>query len=381
VFSKPTVDKSSKAAILVLEDGSWIEGTGFGALKKVSGEIVFNTGMVGYPESITDPSYNGQILLQTYPLIGNYGIFSEHFESDSPKIKGYVIHELCKEPSHWSSELSLDDWLEKSGVPGIENVDTRMLTKKIRVNGTMLGILWTYEKGKKPDVNKLKEEVKRIEDPNKSDLAYQVATNEVQKIEVGSDFHVVLIDCGVKKSIIHNITARGFNVTIVPPKSPVSMILDMEANAVVLSNGPGDPKKCLEVIESTRQIIENRIPLLGICLGCQIVALSMGGDTYKLKFGHRGQNHPCIDLDSGRCYITSQNHGFSVDAHSAKKAGLKITFINANDKTVEGLAHPRLPIITTQFHPEASPGPYDSNFVFDQFFNTLCVNQRGTSHT
>ena len=265
----------SKEAILVLEDGTLVKGAGFGALKKVYGEVVFNTGMVGYPESITDPSYKGQILMQTYPLVGNYGVFPNHFESDHPQIEGYVIHELCRQPSHWSSAMTLDDWLEGCGVPGIEGVDTRMLTKKIRIKGTMLGILWTYEKGNEPNISELKDEVKNIPDPNRRELAYEVATDRVKRFGGGSEKNIVLVDCGVKSSIIKNIMERGFNVIQVPPKTSAKQILDMNPVGVVLSNGPGDPKMCSDVIEATRQIIEEKIPILGICLGCQILALSL----------------------------------------------------------------------------------------------------------
>jgi carbamoyl-phosphate synthase small subunit len=210
-------------------------------------------------------------------------------------------------------------------------------------------------------------------------LAYEVATDRVKRFDVGSDLSIVLVDCGVKSSIIKNIMRRGFNVIQVPPKTSASEILGMAPVGVVLSNGPGDPKMCREVIEATRQIIEERVPILGICLGCQILALSLGGDTYKLKFGHRGQNHPCLDIDTGRCYITSQNHGFAVDEESAKRIGFKVSLINANDKTVEGIAHQSLPLMAVQFHPEASPGPNDTNFLFDEFFSKL-RKSRGVPH-
>ncbi|MDQ1279115.1 MAG: carbamoyl-phosphate synthase small subunit [Thermoproteota archaeon] len=369
-----TTRTTSKEAILVLEDGTLVRGAGFGALKKICGEVVFNTGMVGYPESITDPSYKGQILMQTYPLVGNYGVFPDHFESDHPQIEGYIIHELCRQPNHWSSIITLDDWLEESGVPGIEGVDTRMLTKKIRISGTMLGILWTYEKENEPNISKLKDEVKNILDPNKRELAYEVATDKVKRFDIGSEKNIVLIDCGVKSSIIKNIMSRGFNVIQVPPKTSASQIIDMNPLGVVLSNGPGDPKMYSEVIQTTRQIVDEKVPIFGICLGCQILALSLGGDTYKLKFGHRGQNHPCIDLETGRCYITSQNHGYAVDEESTKRIGFNITLINANDKTVEGIVHRSLPLMAVQFHPESSPGPHDTNFLFDQFLNKLNKN-------
>ena len=359
---------STKRAILILEDGAVLRGNGFGATKKTYGEVVFNTGMAGYPEAITDPSYKGQILVQTYPLIGNYGVASSVFESDGPKIEGYVVRELCDDPSHWASELTLDVWLEKSGIPGIEGVDSRMLTKKIRIRGTMLGMLQVYEEGDEDPIDRLKEEVKHLVHPDKLKWAYAVATDRVKKFDAGSDRDVVLIDCGVKTSIIRNIVERKFNVVLVPPKTSTSEILDLKPVAVVLSNGPGDPKMCKEVIETTGELVEAKIPILGICLGCQMLALALGGDTYKLKFGHRGQNHPCIDLDTRRCYITSQNHGFAIDEKTLEKTGLRVTLINANDRTVEGIEHKSLPVKAFQFHPEASPGPTDANFYFDQFF-------------
>ncbi|MEM3088513.1 MAG: glutamine-hydrolyzing carbamoyl-phosphate synthase small subunit, partial [Candidatus Bathyarchaeia archaeon] len=331
--------EASKLATLILADGIVVHGIGFGAQKKVYGEVVFNTGMVGYPEAITDPSYNGQILVQTYPLIGNYGVCEEHFESDGPKIEGYVIHELCREPSHWASKRTLDEWLEASGVPGIERVDTRMLTKKIRVHGVILGILCVYEHGDDPDIPALLEEVKHIPDPNKTDLVAEVATKKIQQLDVNGKHHVVLIDCGVKKSIVRSLLNRKVNVTIVPPYMSAEKILDMSPDGILLSNGPGDPKMVPYLIKTVKQLIETNIPIMGICLGNQILALAFGGDTYKLKFGHRGQNHPCIELNTGRCYITSQNHGYAVNAEQLKGTGLRVTHINANDKTVEGLAH------------------------------------------
>jgi len=365
------LNETNKNAVLVLEDSTLIKGVGFGATKKVSGEVVFNTGMIGYVEAITDPSYHGQILMQTYPLIGNYGVCPDHFESDGPKIQGYIIHELSRKPSHWASKFTLDEWLEKTRVPGIERVDTRMLTKKIRVKGTMLGILQVYEWGDDPNLDELKEEAKHLPDPNKRCLAYEVAIKRIKRIEVGGKSDIVLIDCGVKRSIVKNLTDRNLNVILVPPKTTDKEILDMNPVGVIISNGPGDPKMYKEVIEVTRQIVKAKMPVMGICLGNQILALSLGGDTYKLKFGHRGQNHTCINTQTGRCYITSQNHGYAVDASSLTDTGLHVTFVNANDNTIEALAHEILPISGFQFHPEASPGPSDVNYLFDSFLNSL----------
>ncbi len=348
-----------------------MQGEGFGATRKVQGEFVFNTGMVGYPESITDPSYAGQILIQTYPLIGNYGVSMEHLESDRPKIEGYVVHELCREPSHWSAEFQLDEWLAANGVPGITGVDTRFLTQKIRIQGTMLGILLVCEEGVEPNFEALREEVKKVEDPNRRKLAYEVAFKKLERFYVDGDLTVVLIDCGVKLSIIRNLMTRGVNVVAVPPQTSAEAILSMQPDGVVVSNGPGDPKVYVEVIETTKKLASSGVPLMGICLGCQILALALGGETYKLKFGHRGQNHPCIEVDGKRCFITSQNHGFAIKTESLKGTGLKVTLLNANDKTVEGMRHVSLPIFAVQFHPEASPGPNDTNILFDTFIEEV----------
>lgn len=360
-----------KEAVLVLADGTLVNGVGFGAVKKSSGEVVFNTGMVGYPEAITDPSYNGQILMQTYPLIGNYGVYPEHFESDNPKIEGYIVHELCREPSHWASKITLDKWLESSGIPAIESVDTRMLTKKIRIYGVMLGILEVYKRRDKPNFNELLKKAKHIPDPNKADLVAEVATKKIQKLDVKGKYHVVLVDCGVKKNIIRSLLSRKLNVTVVPPNTSADQILDMDPNGILLSNGPGDPKMVPYVVKTVKELIPTDIPIMGICLGNQILALAFGGDTYKLKFGHRGQNHPCIELDTGHCYITSQNHGYAIKTESLNGTGLRITHINANDKTIEGIAHIKKPIFAIQFHPEAAPGPEDTRHLFDQFLNNI----------
>jgi carbamoyl-phosphate synthase small subunit len=360
-----------KEAILVLEDKTVVKGVGFGAITKVTGEVVFNTGMVGYTEAITDPSYNGQILMQTYPLIGNYGVSPNDFESDSPKIEGYVIHELCHEPSHYTSFITLDEWLEQSGIPGIERVDTRMLTKIIRIYGVMLGILQVYERGDTPSIEDLLEEAENIPDPNRTDLVIEVATKEVRRYDVEGEFEVVLIDCGVKRSIIDGLLDRRANIWQVPPKMSADDILTLNPDGILLSNGPGDPKMVPYVIETVQELIEVGIPIMGICLGNQILALASGGDTYKLKFGHRGQNHPVIDFKTNRCYITSQNHGYAIKPESLEGTGLKITHINANDKTVEGIAHESKPIFAIQFHPEASPGPLDNLYLFDQFIKNM----------
>ncbi len=359
-----------KAAYLVFEDGEVFNGIGFGAVGKVSGEIVFNTGMVGYTESITDPSYKGQILIQTYPLIGNYGVCSDFFESDGPKIEGYVVNELCKEPNHWSSTKCLGDWLEDCGIPGIENIDTRRLTKKIRSHGTMLGILCTFYEEESPNLDDIISEASRVEDPNIRDLIAEVSIKKRIKFASKGQHNIVVIDCGIKKSIINNLILRGFDVTLVPPNEELDEILKLDPQGVVISNGPGDPKIRRDIASLIYEISEE-VPVLGICMGLQLIAIAFGADTFKLKFGHRGQNHPVIDTTTNRCYITSQNHGFAVDKNSLPRTGLQLTMINANDKTVEGIKHKTLPVFGVQFHPEASPGPNDSNYIFDQFIKQI----------
>lgn len=362
---------SDKEALLFLEDGSFFRGVGFGALGRVEGEVVFNTGMVGYPESITDPSYKGQILIQTYPLIGNYGVCPRHFESDDPKIEGFVVRDLCEEPSHWASELTLDEWLARNAVPGIEGVDTRLLTKKIRDRGTMLGILQVYERGDDPDVDRLVDGVKYVDDPNKRDLVAEVATRRIVRHDVEGRYEVALIDCGVKRSIVTSLLNQGLSVVQVPPTTRPDEILDLDLDGIVVSNGPGDPKMIPYVINTLKELIPTRIPVLGICLGNQIIALALGGDTYKLKFGHRGQNHPCLRVGTNEAFITSQNHGYVVSPESLTGTGLRVFLINANDKTVEGIAHRELPLYAVQFHPEASPGPLDTRLIFDAFLKEI----------
>jgi carbamoyl-phosphate synthase small subunit len=359
-----------KIAYLVFEDGDVFKGVGFGAVGKVSGEIVFNTGMVGYTESITDPSYKGQILIQTYPLVGNYGVCSDFFESDGPKIEGYVVHELCKEPNHWSSTRRLGDWLEDCGIPGIESIDTRKLTKKIRSHGTMLGILYTFYKEEPPNLDDIILEASKVVDPNSKDLIAEISTKKRIKFTSKGKHNVVVIDCGTKKSIINNLTLRGFNVTLVPPNEGVDEILGLHPQGVIISNGPGDPKIRKDIATLIFEISE-KVPVLGICMGLQLIAIAFGANTFKLKFGHRGQNHPVIDTTTNRCFITSQNHGFAVDKDSLYGTGLQLTMINANDKTVEGVKHKTLPVFGVQFHPEASPGPNDSNYIFDQFLKQI----------
>ena len=367
--------KETGKAVLVLEDGSIFVGYGFGAPKKVSGEIVFSTSMVGYPESLTDPSYKGQILTFTYPLVGNYGVppydkengVLKYFESEDIKVTGFIVHELCKNPFHWASNRTLDQWLKDEGVPGIYGIDTRKLTKKLRVKGVLLGILKVCEADEEPDLPKLLKEVKTVQDPNSTDLAKQVSVEKPIRYKAGGNKTAVLIDCGVKYGILRNLLQRGFEVVRVPYDFSTEQIMDFKPDGVMISNGPGDPKICVKTVETVRELMDKNIPMMGVCLGTQILALAVGGDTYKLKYGHRSQNQPALDLETGRCYITTQNHGYTVKKSSLKDTGLEVWFMNANDQTVEGVKHKTKPAFALQWHPEASPGPYDTEFLFDRF--------------
>jgi len=370
----------ARKAVLVLEDGTFFIGRGFGATRKVSGEVVFSTSMVGYPESLTDPSYEGQILTLTYPLIGNYGVPAYddfmfgvplYFESVGIKVTGLIIHEICREPFHWASKRTLNSWLRSEGIPGIYGIDTRALTKKLREKGVMLGILEVCPGGKKPKLDRLQEEVKAAPDPNMRDLVGEVTIKEPVQYKLNGGKKVAVIDCGAKSSIIRNLFKHKVDVVRVPYDFSCDEILEYKPDGVVISNGPGDPKRCEKTIEAVKGLCEERVAVMGICLGNQILSLALGGDTYKLKYGHRSQNQPAFDLETKRCYITTQNHGFAVKADSLEGTDLKVWYINANDKTVEGVRHKDGRIFAVQWHPEASPGPYDTEFIFDSFLRSL----------
>jgi carbamoyl-phosphate synthase small subunit len=368
----------SKKAALVLEDGTFFLGKGFGAARKLSGEVVFSTSMVGYPEALTDPSYKGQILALTYPLVGNYGVppydvnlgVPIYFESDRIQTSGLIIHELCTEPYHWASTRTLDKWLKDENIPGIWGIDTRRLTKKLRTNGVMLGIIQVCKEGEEISLENLLLEAKNIPNPNETDLVKEVSVKDPVCHDVDGKFKVVLVDCGVKNNIIRNLLKRGVDVIRVPYDFSAEQILAYKPDGVFLSNGPGDPKKCAKTVESVRELVE-KVPVMGICLGAQILALSQGGDTYKLKFGHRSQNQPALDIKSKRCYITTQNHGYAIDTECFCRIPLEPWFLNANDKTVEGVKHKNKPVFAVQWHPEASPGPYDTEFLFDAFVKNM----------
>ena len=372
------LNSSKKKAFLVLEDGTLFTGIGFGAATKTSGEVVFSTGMVGYPEALTDPSYKGQILNLTYPLVGNYGVPSNdlsfglplYFESNRIQTSGLIIHELCTEPYHWASKRTLDKWLQDEGIPGISGIDTRRLTKKLRTHGVMLGILQVCEADEEPNVDALLKEAGSIPDPNLTDLVKEVSVKEPVSYNVDGRNTAVLIDTGVKNNIIRNFLKRGINVVRVPYDFSAKEILEYKPNGVIISNGPGDPKKCVVTVQSVKELAEKK-PTMGICLGNQILMLAMGGDTYKLKFGHRSQNQPALDLKTKRCYITTQNHGYAIEMNCFEKTPLECWFVNADDKTVEGIKHRTKPVFAVQWHPEASPGPYDTGFLFDEFIRLM----------
>jgi carbamoyl-phosphate synthase small subunit len=362
------------AAKLMLEDGTVFEGIGFGYPSAITGEVVFNTGMVGYTETLTDPSYRGQILCLTYPLVGNYGVPSydikdeyglpKFFESDSIQVKGLIIHDLSDIASHWSCIKTLDQWLYEEKVPGIYNIDTRELTKKLREHGVMMGAIVVSENTTNESVMK-----KMLANAKYEGLNFmpEVSTKQVQEYGDRSKDCVVVLDTGVKYSIIRNIMRTGYRVVRLPWHATYEQIILHDPKGVVISNGPGDPKVCTSTIKTASKLINTSTPTLGICLGNQILALAGGANTYKLRFGHRGQNKPCLDKRNNQVYVTSQNHGYGIDPKSLANTGFKVWFSNADDDTVEGLEHKSKPIIAVQFHPEASPGPYDCMFVFDRF--------------
>jgi carbamoyl-phosphate synthase small subunit len=354
---------------LLLQDGSRVAGKHFGSRCSTAGEVVFNTGMVGYPEAMTDPSYRGQILVLTYPLIGNYGVpvneettpsendldILKFLESNRIHISGLIIATLSKHYSHWSALSSLDSWMQRQNVPGICNIDTRMLTKKLRNQGIMLGKIVVDD----ADL--------AWEDPNERNLVAEASLDRPRFYSGSGRKKVILVDFGCKESILRHLVNAGVNVLRVPWNHDWSEEL---ADGVVLSNGPGDPKMCTEALDIVRKGLKRDLPMLGICLGHQLLALAVGADTFKLKYGHRSQNQPCIQVGTKHCYITSQNHGFAVNEKTLPE-DWKPWFFNANDGTNEGMRHRERPIFSVQFHPEANPGPTEASFVFDSFLDAL----------
>ncbi len=369
-------------AFLILEDGTTFEGRHIGADKEVISEIVFNTSMAGYTEVFTDPSYAGQAVCMTYPLIGNYGVCLKDMESERIWPDAVIVRELAKVPSNFRCDMSLQDFLEKYDTPGIEGIDTRKLVRILREKGTMNGIITTNENLRFEDVKA------RLQAYTTGDVVSKVSCKEktflkgadtftdgrpisTAKDIGGKGLKVALLDFGAKKNIAASLASRGCDVTIYPYNTTAEEILKDEPDGIMLSNGPGDPKECIEVIKEIKKLYDTDVPIFAICLGHQLMALATGADTYKLKYGHRGGNHPVKDLATGRVYISSQNHGYVVDTDKLDRSIAEPAFENANDNTNEGLKYVGKNIFTVQFHPEACPGPQDSSYLFDRFINMI----------
>lgn len=351
---------------LILEDGTVFAGEGFGSTKDVTGEVVFTTGMTGYQETLSDPSYCGQIVTFTYPLIGNYGINRDDFETIQPAVKALVVKEAADFPSNFRSEFSIDEYLKMKDIPAISGIDTRKLTRIIRQHGALKGAIVSGDVNPEDVIPRLQATVL----PN--DQVAQVSTKSAYP-SPGRGFRVVLIDFGMKHGILRELNNRNCDVVVVPHDTTAKEIMQFKPDGIMLTNGPGNPKDVPHAIETIRELI-GQVPIFGICLGHQLFALASGADTFKLKFGHRGSNHPVKDLETGRTAITSQNHGFAVSEESIANTDLKITHVALNDGTVEGLAHKTYPAFTVQYHPEASPGPEDDNILFDRFVDLMKTN-------
>ena len=359
---------------LILEDGTVFEGTAFGSEAASVGEIVFNTSMTGYQEILSDPSYCGQIVTMTYPLIGSYGINSDDFESIEPAAKGMVVRELAEFPSNFRSNTTLDELLKNKGIPGISGIDTRKLTRLIRSKGTVKGVLTAA--GEQVAVDEIVQQLQATVLP--SNQVAQVSTMRPYP-SPGRGKRVVLIDYGMKHGILRELNNRDCDVIVVPYNTTSKEILAWGPDGVMLSNGPGDPKDVEECVEVVRELL-GEVPIFGICLGHQLFARACGADTFKLKFGHRGGNHPVRDLVTGRIEITSQNHGYAVDEDTLQGTRLKVTHSALNDGTNEGLAHLDYPAFTVQYHPESSPGPEDSNYLFDRFIDVMNATRKEQQH-
>ncbi|MDH3583590.1 MAG: glutamine-hydrolyzing carbamoyl-phosphate synthase small subunit [Phycisphaerae bacterium] len=378
------VKHQPKPAKLVLEDGTLFTGRAFGATDRaepVTGEVVFNTGMTGYQEVLTDPSYAGQIVTMTCPHIGNYGTTAEDLESSGAQVAGFVVRELARRTSNYRSDADLSAWLADQGVLGISNIDTRALTRRLRIEGAMRGVLSCTEM----DHHRLVELARAAPAMSGQNLAARVSPTETSRwsqdlgqwepIQGAVDLpeqrlNIVAIDCGAKANILRNFSQRGCDVAVVPHDAPPQAILDHRPDGLFVSNGPGDPAAVEATIATLRQL-QGQLPIFGICLGHQMLALSMGADTAKLKFGHRGVNQPVQNLATGKVEITSQNHGFYVRTESLERAGGTPTHLNLNDRTLEGFGHRDLPIFAVQYHPEASPGPHDASYLFDCFIEMI----------
>ena len=346
-----------RRAKLILEDGAVQTGILVGAQRAAVGEVVFTTGMAGYQEVLTDPSYCGQIVTMTYPLIGNYGVCDLFNQARRSFVRGYVIDELCDNPSNWRCEGNLEDYLQANDIPCLTGIDTRAITRKIRAHGTMRGVI--VLEGEEETAQAL------IAGYEEHDQVSQVTTPKTYVMDnVGP--HVVVLDLGVKRNILQSMHKMGFKLTVVPAFTTADEIKALNPDGLFFSNGPGDPKDVPEAIETVRQLVGYK-PMFGICLGHQLLCLALGGDTYKMKFGHRGVNHPVKDLALDRVFITTQNHGYAVDEASLQGLDLVVTHRAVNDDTVEGMRHTKLPIFSVQYHPEAAPGPDDNIYLFEQF--------------
>jgi carbamoyl-phosphate synthase small subunit len=368
-------------AVLVLEDGTSFEGQSFGADGERTGEVVFNTSLTGYQEILTDPSYTGQIVTMTYPLIGNYGIAEEDFESAKPRVEGFVVKEHCDVPSNYRSTMSLGTFLKEHGILGIEGIDTRKLTRHIRLQGAMKGVISTVEE----DIATLTStanaypglvgrdlvgQVTCSEPYHWTENLYDITTNGRQP-ECKPKYRVAAYDFGIKQNILRYLVSRGCDVTVFPADAPADQLLETNPDGIFLSNGPGDPEPVTYAVENIRKLIQTGKPMFGICLGHQLMALALGATTYKLKFGHRGANQPVQQTATGKVEITSQNHGFAVNADSIDQTSVELSHINLNDNTVEGLRHKELPVFCVQYHPEASAGPHDAEYLFDEFIGLM----------
>ena len=363
-------------AILVLEDGRIFNGASFGAEGETFGEMVFNTSMTGYQEILTDPSYAGQIVCMTYPLIGNYGVNDADVESRRPWVEGFVVREASRIRSNWRATKSLDEYLRENNIVGIEHIDTRALVRHIRDKGAMRAGISTID----TDPKKLLDTILSSPEMSNRELASAVTANEKYVYEQQSKiqdpkskmdgFHIVAYDFGVKTNSLREFSKFGCRVTVVPANTPAGDVMALKPDGIFLSNGPGDPSSMKSVIAEIKKLVETRTPMFGICLGHQLIGAAFGGETYKLKFGHRGGNQPIKDLTTGKIEITSHNHGFAVDAESLP-ADVEVTHINLNDNTVAGLRHTKLPVFSVQYHPESAPGPHDSEYLFERFVSLL----------
>ncbi|MDP3787331.1 MAG: glutamine-hydrolyzing carbamoyl-phosphate synthase small subunit [Candidatus Omnitrophota bacterium] len=369
-MSKRNFGNEQKKAKIALEDGRVFEGFSFGAEGERYGEIVFNTSMAGYQEILTDPSYRGQIVTMTYPLIGNYGVNKEDVESWRPFAEGFVVKEASRLASNWRSRQKLDTYLKQNNIVGIEGVDTRAITKHIRLQGAMKAVISTGDLNDKSLIKKARSSPGLIG----RDLVKDITTKGIKYWQKKGKYKVVVIDLGVKFNILRQLAANGCSVVLVPADITAEEIFRIKPDGILISNGPGDPEGIPYVVETAKKLI-GKLPIFGICFGQQILGLAFGGKTYKLKFGHHGGNQPVKDLETGRVHITVQNHGFCVDIKSLNARDIEITHVNLNDATLEGMRHRKLPIFSVQFHPEAGPGPHDARYLFKEFVKMMETNR------